>query len=160
MSPANSRLLPILRLAVLCEDVEEDGSGRPYRLVVPVHTVMFPLGRPQRYRPPTLMLYLQLQGGVGTFYIWVSLKEEGEVVEVYRSRAPFESSFDDDSYRIVPLELALDLSGVTFPRPGVYEILVHANYVNLHDPNARVPLSYPPIRVTALSGNGAEQGAL
>ena len=35
------RVLPVLRLAVLCEDVEEDGSGRPAVLAFPVHTIRF-----------------------------------------------------------------------------------------------------------------------
>jgi len=69
-------------------------------------------------------------------------------------------AFDDDTYRIIPLELALDLTGLSFPRPGVYELVVHANYVNLHDPNARLPLTHPPIRVTVLPADGSGGGVL
>jgi hypothetical protein len=160
MSPTTTRVPPILRLAVLCEDVEEDGAGRPFRLVVPVHTLRFAPNGQRHYRPPTLKLYLQLQGGVGTFYIWAAMREEGEATEVYRTRNPYEGAFDDDTYRIIPLELALDLPGLSFPRPGAYELLVHANYVNLHDPKERLPVNYPPIRVTALAADGSEGGML
>jgi hypothetical protein len=152
------RVLPLLRLAVLCEDVEEDAEGRPFRLVVPVHTLSFAPGIHHHHQPPTLKLYLQLQGGIGTFYIWTALREEGETIELYRTRTPFEGVTSDETYRIIPLELALELSGLSFPHPGVYELLVHANYVNLHDFNVRLPQTYPPIRVTALLSQGIEGG--
>ena len=77
-----------------------------------------------------------------------------------RSRQPFEVTFDADTYRVIPLELALELDGLTFPRPGMYELLVHANYINLHDPNERIPAAYPPIRVAVLPADGSEGGAL
>lgn len=154
------RVPPTLRLAVLCEGVEDDADGRPYRLVVPVHTLRFAPGVLRHYRPPTLTLYLQIQGGVGTFYIWAAMREEGETTEVYKTPAPFEGVFDDDSYRIIPLELALNVPDLSFPRPGVYELLIHANYVNLHDPTAPLPHAHPPIRVRVLPADGSEGGVL
>ena len=154
-----ARVPPILRLAVLCEDVELDGAGRPALLAFPVHTVRFPPGV-SRYSPPAPKLYLQIQAGVGTFYIGAVLRAEGETAEIYRTRMPYEAVFDDDTHRVIPLELVLDLDGLAFPRPGMYELLVRANYVNLHDPNDRIPIAYPPIRVTALPADGSEGGAL
>lgn len=155
-----ARVVPTLRLAVLCEDIEFDGSGRPALLAFPVHTLRFPPGVGTHYQPPAPKLYLQLQGGVGTFYVWAALREEGEVIELYRSPRPFELVFTTDAHRFLPREVVLDLDGVRFPRPGVYEVIVRANHVNLHEPNDQTPLAFPPIRVVALSADGSEGGAL
>lgn len=155
-----SRVPPVLRLAVLCEDIGADDEGRPYNLFVPVHTVWFSPGSAGSYTPPTPKLYLQLQGGVGTFYVHVALREHGEPAELYRTRRPFEVVFRGDEYRVIPLELAIDLDGLSFPRPGAYELLVRANYVDLHDPAGPVPIPFPPIRVTVLPADGSEGGVL
>ena len=155
-----ARVVPTLRLAVLCEDIEFDGSGRPALLAFPVHTLRFPPGVAERYRPPLLKLYLQLQGGVGTFYVSGVLREQGEVVEVYRTPRPVELVFEGDAHRIVPLDLVIELNGLTFPKPGAYELLVYANYANLHDPTGHIPHAFPPVRVTVLRPDGSEGGAL
>jgi hypothetical protein len=133
--------IPVLRLAVLCEDVEEDGNGRPYRLTVPVHTIRFPPDIVGRYRPPTLYVYVQLQGAVGTFYIRAVLREEGETIELYHTD-PTEVPFGNQDYRVAPLELTLELDELIIPRPGAYELIVYANYVSLHMPSERVPIPF------------------
>lgn len=152
-------MLPVLRLAVLCEEVEEDGEGRPYRLTVPVHTIRFPPGVVGRYRPPSLRLYVQLQGAVGTFYIRAVLREEGEATELYHT-GPAEVPFGGQEYRVVPLELTLELDELVIPRPGTYELLVYANYVSLHAPGDRVSIPFPPIRVTVLPSDGSPGGVV
>lgn len=90
MNPQPERQLPILRLAVLCEDVEEDGTERPAILRFPVHTLRFPAGVSRNYRPPVLSLYLQLQGGRGLYFFRVVLRVVGNTREVIVAH------FDDD----------------------------------------------------------------
>jgi len=153
------RVVPTLRLAVLCEDVEFDGNGRPALFAFPVHTMQFPPEVREHYCPPTARLYVQLHGGVGTFFISAVLREEGDVIELYRT-PPSELAFDSDAYRVIPLELVIELSGLSFPRPGMYELVILANHVNLHDSSERLPLVFPPVRVTVLPPDGIEGGSL
>ena len=151
------RVLPVLRLAVLCESIEEDADGRPYRLVVPVHTLRWPTGVRGRYRPPTLNLYVQLQNPAGTFYLRAVLRHESGSAEIYDT-SPLELRFDT-SLGAVPYELAVELDELTFPRPGAYEIVIHANHVSLHDPEL-APVPFPPIRVVVLPADGSVGGVL
>jgi hypothetical protein len=148
MSPT-TRVPPILRLAVLCEDVVFDADGHPFSLNVPVHTVQFPPGLTTRYRPPTPKLYLQLADGMGTFYLYTEVRNEGDTVQ-YRSRPPVEVVFDGTTHRAVPMEVVLTLEGLEVPGPGLYELLVVCNHVSLHDPRAGVTVPYPPLRLSVL----------
>jgi hypothetical protein len=76
---------PVLRLAVLCQSIEEDREGRPFALEVLIHTLRWPQGHTGAYRPPTLELYLQLEDAVGTFNIRCALRRFNEEHEIYRS---------------------------------------------------------------------------
>lgn len=113
---------PLVRLAVLCEDVDESADGRPAILRFPVHTLQFPGLLERNYEVPGLVLYLQLQGGSGTFDLRVRMRRVDGVREVTVS----------PTYRLilatpgdaVPLELALKLNHLVFPNPDVYELMV------------------------------------
>ena len=96
-----ARVVPTLRLAVLCEEVVYDRDGNPFGLNVPVHTVALPDGSAGPYRPPPLALYLQLSDGVGTFYVTTEVRSEGGNV-VYRSKPPVEVVFAGTTHRAVP----------------------------------------------------------
>ena len=156
MSPTPARVLPVLRLAVLCEEVEEDGSGRPAILAFPVHTIRFPPGVSSDFRPPVLSLYVQLQGGRGLYFFRVVLRIVGQAHEVTVAH------FDDDldaAEEVFPLERRIALHRLVFPRPDVYELLLYANAVNLHEPGDHVPIPFPPIRVAVLPADGSAGGA-
>jgi hypothetical protein len=155
MNPEPERKLPLLRLAVLCEDVEEDGSERPAILMFPVHTLRFPPGVTRNYRPPVLTLYAQLQGGRGLYFFRVVLRIVGQIREV--TVAQFDEDFDSAD-EVFPLERAIKLNRLVFPAPDVYELLVYANAVSLHEPTDRVPIPFPPIRVAVLPSDGTPGG--
>ncbi len=157
MNPEPERKLPTLRLAVLCEDVEEDGTERPAILRFPVHTLRFPPGVSRNYRPPVLTLYIQLQGGRGLYFFRVVLRMVGSAREVTIAH------FDDDldaADEVFPLERAITLNRLVFPEPDVYELLVYANAVSLHEPTDHVPIPFPPIRVAVLPADGTAGGAI
>ncbi len=155
----NDRVVPVLRLAVLCETAEEDADDRPFRLDGPVHTLRWPAGHSGRYEPPTLELYLQLEDALGTFYLRSVLREIGQMTELYRV-PPLEVRFDGVTNRVVPLEIKLTLMDLAFPRPGAYELLVFANQVSLHEANGRSPIPFPTVRITVLGQDGSEGGVL
>jgi hypothetical protein len=146
-----------LRLAVLCEDVELDGSGRPANLAFPVHTIRFPPGTSRDYRSPVLNLYAQFQGGRGTYFFRVLMRIVGGVREVAVA-APVEEVLDR-IYEVAPLELIIKLHRLVFPEPDVYELLVYANNVNLHEPSDQLEIPFPPIRVAVLPSDGSSGGA-
>lgn len=156
-----NRTPPYLRLAVLCESIGEDADRRPFDLFVPVHTLRFPLGVRRDYRPPTLALYLQLQGGAGTFYVRTVVRRAGGLAELYRGD-PLEVHLGDDPGRVAPVELGLDLDGLAFPKPDIYEVAVYANHVALNNPDAGpgVMIPFPPIRVAVLPTDGSDGGVL
>lgn len=158
MNPAPQRQLPILRLAVLCQEVEEDGGGRPFALVGPIHTLRFPPGVTENYRPPMLALYVQLQGGRGTFYVRARLCEVGTATET-AAAGPVEFVFDGAG-RVEPEELAVELDALVFPRPNVYELLVYANHVNLNETGADRPHLFLTTRVAVLPADGSPGGVV
>jgi hypothetical protein len=145
----SDRVVPVLRLAVLCEDVVNDADGQPFALNVPVHTLAWPAGGGGRFRPPTLRLYLQLSDGVGTFYLSAELRNEAGTVQ-YQLRPPAEVTFPGTAHRSVPLEIVVGLNDLEFPNPGLYELHVKCNHLSLHDPRAGIPVPSPPIRVSVL----------
>ena len=155
MDPEPARKLPILRLAVLCEDVEPDGNDRPAILYFPVHTLRFPPGVARNFRPPVLELYLQLQGGRGLFFFRIVMRVVGQTREV--TLAHFDDELDAAD-EVFPLERAVKLNRLVFPEPDVYELLVYANAVNLHEPTDHVPIPFPPIRVAVLPADGTPGG--
>ena len=69
-------------------------------------------------------------------------------------------SFGGREFRTSPLEVALELENLNFPRPGAYEIFVHANYLNLHMLDRQGLIAFPPVRVTVLSADGSPGGVL
>lgn len=158
MSAKAERQLPVLRLAVLCEDVEEDGAGRPFRLVGPVHTLRFSPGMVRNYQPPMLTLYVQLQGGRGTFYIRAQLREVGKTNE-FSATGPVEVVFDGAD-RPQPQELAVELGDLVFPNPDVYELLVYANHVNLNEHSEDRPHLFSTTRIAVLPADGSPGGAV
>jgi hypothetical protein len=141
------RVLPILRLAVLCEDVDDAGTERPVVLKFPVHTLYFPDGVSQNFRPDVLRLYLQLQGGRGGYFFKVVMRRVGDSAEVLVGLFDDQLDAVDEVY---PLERDVPLNRLVFPEPDVYELLVYANAVNLHEPAETVPIPFPPIRVAVL----------
>ena len=152
------KVLPILRLAVLCERMESDRDGRPF-CFVPIHTIQFPAGVARNYRPPTLHLYLQLQEALGAFNLKVVLCREKNEIELWRSD-PEPVIFDGREYQIWPLELDVELAELVIPEPGDYEIWVYANHVNLHNPDRQPGWPFPPIRFKALGPDGTEGGVV
>lgn len=156
MNAVPERILPTLRLAVLCQDVEDDGGGRPFRLVNPVHTLRFGPGVSQNYRPPMLTLYTQFQGRQGTFYIRAQLRVVGSAAEI-AGAGPVEYVFDGAD-RIEPEEIALELDSLVFPKPDVYELLVYVNHVNLNEPGEGRPHLFLTTRVAVLPADGTPGG--
>jgi hypothetical protein len=142
---------------MLCEDVDEDGSGRPAILAFPVHTIRFPPGVSANYRPPVLSLYVQLQGGRGLYFFRIVLRTVGESREV--TVAHFDDELDAAD-EVFPLERRIRLHRLVFPSPDVYELLVYANHVCLHEPNDHLPIPFPPIRVAVLPADGYTGGAM
>jgi hypothetical protein len=152
-------VVPVLRLAVLCQSIEEDRDDRPFALEVPIHTLYWPDGHTGAYRPPTLELYLQLEDAVGKFFLRVMLRRVGSAREEAAANTAA-VDFDGNTNRIIPLELAVKLERLAFPTVGMYEFLVYANQVCLHDPDSRVPIPFPPIRVTVLPPEEGRGGVL
>jgi hypothetical protein len=149
---------PTLELAVLCQDIETDADGRPYNLLAPVFGFRWPADAKGLFRPrPSLKLYLRLRDPVGTFYIRAALRQEGVDANIYDTE-PLELGFGPTP-RPLPYELDLELDELTFPRPGVYEMVLYANHVSLHDPEL-VPIPFPPLRVKVLPADGSPGGAL
>jgi hypothetical protein len=153
----NQKVLPILRLAVLCDQIGTDSTGRPY-FCVPIHTLVFPnLEKGRRYRPPTLHVYAQLQEAVGPFRIHVVLRREHETIDLYDSDAAL-VEFNGTEYQNYPLELDMPLIGLELPGPGHYELYLFANYVNLHDPERQPGWTCPPMRFTVLPPTDGKDG--
>ena len=152
----SNRVIPILRLAVLCERVGTDKEDRPY-FCVPVHTIQFPPGVATNYEPPSLELYLQLQEALGAFNLTAIVEREGEGIELFRTK-PLSLDFSGTEYQNVPLELALGVKGLVFPTPGVYELRIYANHVSLHDPDRQPGWPFPPLRITVFAADGSEGG--
>lgn len=149
---------PTLELAVLCQDIETDADGRPYNLQAPIFGFRWPADAKGLCRPrPSLKLYLRLRDPVGTFYIRAALRHEGVDANIYDTE-PLELGFGPTP-RPLPYELDLELDELTFPRPGVYEMVIYANHVSLHDPEL-VPIPFPPLRVKVLPADGSPGGAL
>jgi hypothetical protein len=145
----SERVVPVLRLGVLCEDVVYDGDGQPFALEVPTHTLRLDRDPDGRVRLPDLKLYLQLADGVGTFYVSAELHAENGAI-AHKSRPPVEVVLDGTSHRAEPLELVLDLPGIVLGGHALYELRVFCNHASLHDPRGRVPVPFPPIRLSVL----------
>lgn len=156
MPSETQRVAPYLRHATLCQEIEEDGSGRPAKLAFPVHTLRFPPGVHRNYRPPVLSLYVQLQGGRGTHFIRVVMRVGGGLREI-AAAPPIEVVFDG-AEDVFPLELAIELHRLVFPEPDVYELLVYVNHLNLHEPSNSVAIPFPPIKVAVLATDGSAGG--
>jgi hypothetical protein len=150
-------MLPVLRLAVLCEDVDHDGNERPAILAFPVHAIRFPPGVSANYRPPVLNLYLQLQGGRGLYFFRVVLRVVGQSREV--TVAHFDEELDA-AEEVFPLERAVALHRLVFPKPDVYELLLYANAVSLHEPSDHVSIPFPTVRVAVLPSEGFAGGTV
>jgi len=153
-----SRVIPILRLAVLCESIELDKEGRPF-FCVPVHTIQFPPGIKRNYQPPALHAYLQLQEALGTFNLKVLFRREKEEFDLFAS-VPVPIEFDGQNHQNVPLELDIELLGLVIPEPGCYEFWVVANHVNLHSPDHQPGWSFPPMKLNVFGPDGTEGGVL
>lgn len=144
------RVVPVLRLAVLCSHVEFDRDGAVFSLNEPVHTLRFPSGSSGRLSPPTMVLYLQLADGHGTFYIRAEVRNEAGTVQ-YRSPRPFEVHFDGTQYRTEPAEVVLDLERLEFPGPGLYEFHVLCNHMSFSDMTTPTPVPFPPLWVRVVA---------
>lgn len=154
----SNRVLPILRLAVMCERIEPDDQQRPF-CFVPVHTIQFPPGVTKNYRPPTLHVYLQLQEALGAFNLAVVLRREKSDIDLWRSD-PELIAFDGTTYQIIPFEQDAELLGLVIPEPGDYEFWVYTNHVNLHNPDRQPGWPFPPMKLKVLSADGTEGGVV
>lgn len=148
-------VLPVLRLAVLCQSIEADRKDRPFALEVPIHTLRWPKGHQGGYRPPTLELYVQVQDAVGAFNVRGVLRAFGSDTELYRS-PPVQVVFSGTEHRVVPLEFGLRLNGLSFPRPDAYELHLFFNQVSIHEAGGRIPIPFPPVRVTVLPADDTD----
>lgn len=142
------RILPTLRLAVLCRQVTYDENPWLHSLVEPVHTVLAPPGWDGASGLRALYLYLQLADAVGAFEVSAELRDEGGEPR-YRSAATG-VVFDGTANRAVPRDVVLRLDGMKFPGPGLYELHVRCGGASLHDPRQPIPVPYPPVRVSVL----------
>lgn len=138
----SNRVLPFLRTAILCQDIEFDGNGYPFKLVEPLHTLVL---RPEAFGEPLteVFLYTQLEDANGLFEFSVRVEDaNGNVVPQPGLRSVGRRFVGAGDERIVPVELPLRLAGLVFLDPGVYYFQVRCDTVSLHqrDGAARAPL--------------------
>ena len=103
------------------------------------------------------MLYVQIQGGRGLYFFRVVLRVVGNAREV--TVAHFDDELDAAD-EVFPMERAISLHRLVFAEPAVYELLVYANAVSLHETTDHVPIPFPTIRVAVLPADGNEGGAI
>ena len=128
----SNRIPPFLRAAVLCQDVEFDGNGIPFKLVEPLHTIRLP--RDRFGRPLTEMfLYAQLEDANGTFLFSLRVEDEnGSVVPQPNLRSVEHTFAGAADERFIPYELSIRLFGVVLPAPGVYYFQLRCDTISLH----------------------------
>jgi hypothetical protein len=143
--------LPILQTAILCQDIETDCEGRPFKIVEPIHTLRWSMNHPegQAYRPPTLNLYLCFAEGDGKFMLRAELRRFGSDISLYRTR-PESIELDIRDIMLIPIEYAVSLNGLDIPEPGDYRIILLLNHVAMNDPINASPRSQATIDFNVL----------
>jgi hypothetical protein len=139
------RILPTLRPAVLCGRVAYDEDGWVVALLDPISVVPLPHGWTEPVSVPGV-LYLEVAGALGTVSLTAEVREVGAEDEVRYETSPLELEFDPGD-RDLPDPVVLDLTGLEFPGPGLYEVFVRCDGASLHDPEEAIPVPYPPVRV-------------
>lgn len=136
------RVLPYLRLAVLCQRVESDALEFAVALIEPLHTIGL---LPEQFGQPLteMFLYSQFEDAVGSFELSVRIEDENRDLVPQSSLESIEHTFDGTRLdRIIPFKLPIRLPGLVFPSPGLYYFVVRADTQSLHqrDSAARVPM--------------------
>lgn len=114
------RFPPALNLAVFCSYVEFDGTGRPFSLVEPLHTVALVPNPDGKLAGLDAALYVQLddENAFGTFWLTAEVRtRSGIVIPGGRSR-PVEMTFEGQPDPLRLYENVLPVSGLVFPNPG------------------------------------------
>jgi hypothetical protein len=143
-----ARVPPALNLAVLCSYVEFDGTGRPFSLVEPLHTVALVPDVQGRLTGLDAMLYVQLddEHAFGTFWLTAEVRTtSGIVIPGGRSR-PVEMTFEGHPDPLRLYEDVLSVRGLVFPEPGWYHVHVMCNHMSLHSRGQ----TQPPSRLRVL----------
>lgn len=143
-----NRLVPTLRLAVLCSHVDFDANGLPFSLNEPIHTIQIPSGTTGAYRS-LLALYCQLEDAIGTFRFSVQVRDENGFV-VNPNEPPVTLVFPGAMNRVIPLEQVFDVD-ISFPRPSVYFVHLMCNHRSLNESTAPDECAFPAARVNVLS---------
>ena len=137
-----NRVMPFLRLAVLCHNIERDELQRPVALIDPLHTItLSPVVFGQQLT--AMYLYAQMEDAVGTFEFSVRIEDENREPIAQPTLAGIEHTFEGGGpERIIPFEMTLRLSGLVLPSPGVYYFIIRADTTSLHqrESAARAPL--------------------
>ena len=71
-------------------------------------------------------------------------------IEVNKTPAA-EVTFDGTSNRVIPAELAFELSGFRFPKPGIYYFHLICNHASLSDAKETEAHPFPAPRLHVLS---------
>jgi hypothetical protein len=128
--------LPVLRTAMLCQQIVVDRNDRPFALFVPIHVLRWPHDHPRGrpYAPPTLELYAAFTEGNGDFHFRIVLRRFDANHDSWRSRTAMPVNFVPSEERQIPEEFSFVLTDLAFPEPGAYDLIVYANHVALNDP--------------------------
>jgi hypothetical protein len=137
----STRVLPFLRTAILCQDIEFDGNSYPFKLVEPLHTLIL---APEKFGEPLteMFLYSQLEDANGKFEFSMRVEDEsGNLIPQPSLRSVDRRFVGSADERVVPVELPLRLAGLVFAEPGVYYFQLRCDTISLHqrDGAARAP---------------------
>jgi hypothetical protein len=143
-----ARVPPALNLAVLCSYVEFDGTGRPFSLVEPLHTVALPPDPHGRLTDLDAMLYVQLddENAFGTFWFTAEVRTASGIVIPGGRTRPAEVTFSGNPDPLRPYEHVFHLRWVVFPGPGWYHLHVMCNHLSLHGQES----APPPVRLRVI----------
>lgn len=137
----SNRIPPFLRTASLCQDIEFDGDGFPFKIVEPLHTLILP---PDKFGEPLteMFLYAQLEDANGRFEFSIRVEDENGNPTPQPSLQSVEHRFvGSRDERIICVELPFRLLGLVFSEPGVYYFQLRCETISLHqrDGAARAP---------------------
>ena len=118
-------LLPVVKLFFPCEDVTFDPDQQGFVLHLPVHAIAPPTGAIFPYECQSFACYAMVADAIGTFTFKVAVMYEGAERVLARS-AGVRLTFSN-KVRIAVQEFAFVLSGLRFPKPGLYPLVLLCN---------------------------------
>ena len=123
-----NKVLPIVRVFLLCESVKYRAKTSQWVLTSPTHTLSMPVGISEKLVQERLAFYYQLTDAVGTFNLSIQMQlwETGTIITKNDLQ-----KIDFPSDHSAVIEGGIVLSNVPIPRAGVYEFKLLANYAEL-----------------------------